>query len=334
MASIHKTSHNTYRVSYRDNDGNQHAPTFPTREEAVKFSKLVEAKKVQGELEGLKLSKQPLSHFYQQWIEALDRSPSTIRDYRSCYRRHVEKPLGSRPVGSISEFDVRVFLNRLPIAPESRRGVLKVLRGVLTHAEVSGALRRDPTRSIQVPVPRSRAWTTLTPAQIHELATLCGKKNGGPYDTAVLLAAGTGLRANELWDLTSKDVSNGWLRPAISKTKTGQDRPIPIPPGLILPDRDGYLFRNTFGYRVNHRTFMIKVFRPACKKLKLESLRFHDLRHTYATLMVQNGVNPKLLQQRLGHASFATTMDVYGHLFPGELTDADKALGSLIRPCS
>jgi integrase len=53
------------------------------------------------------------------------------------------------------------------------------------------------------------------------------------------------------------------------------------------------------------------------KKAGLEGIRMHDLRHTHATLMMKQGVNPKIVQERLGHSSFAVTMDVYSHVVPG-----------------
>jgi integrase len=59
------------------------------------------------------------------------------------------------------------------------------------------------------------------------------------------------------------------------------------------------------------------VFKPAVRRSlpeHLHSLRFHDLRHTMASLLIAQGVHPKAIQERLGHSSIATTMDIYGHL--------------------
>ena len=62
---------------------------------------------------------------------------------------------------------------------------------------------------------------------------------------------------------------------------------------------------------VNH------AFIRILKKVGLEGIRMHDLRHTHATLMMKQGVNPKIVQERLGHSSFAVTMDIYSHVAPG-----------------
>ena len=62
---------------------------------------------------------------------------------------------------------------------------------------------------------------------------------------------------------------------------------------------------------VNHA--FIRIMRKA----GLSGIRMHDLRHTHATLMMKQGVNPKIVQERLGHSSFAVTMDIYSHVVPG-----------------
>lgn len=62
------------------------------------------------------------------------------------------------------------------------------------------------------------------------------------------------------------------------------------------------------------------TFIPARRRAGLsDRFRFHDLRHTAASLMIQAGYPPKMLQETLGHASIATTLDLYGHLYPGEM---------------
>ena len=79
---------------------------------------------------------------------------------------------------------------------------------------------------------------------------------------------------------------------------------------------------------------MARIFRPAVRRAELAPLRFHDLRHTYAALMVAADAHPKLLQAQLGHSSINVTLNTYGHLFPGAFTDVGDALDLLVRPGS
>ncbi len=76
---------------------------------------------------------------------------------------------------------------------------------------------------------------------------------------------------------------------------------------LIFTDVDGVPFKWMSIYR---------VFKSSLEKLEIKGVRFHDLRHTHASLMLKQNVNPKIIQERLGHGSIMITMDTYGHLMP------------------
>jgi integrase len=61
-----------------------------------------------------------------------------------------------------------------------------------------------------------------------------------------------------------------------------------------------------------------KAFRACLIAADLRQVRFHDLRHTFASLLIQQGANPKYIQQELGHGSISITLDIYSHLFQGD----------------
>jgi integrase len=98
---------------------------------------------------------------------------------------------------------------------------------------------------------------------------------------------------------------------------------VPNELGLVFPTRGGSVWRKD--------NFMARVFRPAARRTKLAPLRFHDLRHTYAALMVAAGAHPKLLQAQLGHTSINVTLNTYGHLFPDAFADVGPTLDRLVR---
>lgn len=66
------------------------------------------------------------------------------------------------------------------------------------------------------------------------------------------------------------------------------------------------------------------------EKAKLPKITFHDLRHTYATLLLENGVNIKIISERLGHSRVAITLDIYSHVSENMQIEAVKAMDSLI----
>ena len=65
-------------------------------------------------------------------------------------------------------------------------------------------------------------------------------------------------------------------------------------------------------------------FKKIVRKLGLGDVRFHDLRHTHATVLAKQGVHPKVVQERLGHSKISTTMDLYSHVMPSMQKDAVK----------
>ena len=77
---------------------------------------------------------------------------------------------------------------------------------------------------------------------------------------------------------------------------------------------------------------MARIYRPAVRRAGLAPLRFHDLRHTYAALMVAAGSHPKLLQAQMGHASITVTLDLFGHLYPEMAAPIAAALDRLVHP--
>ena len=78
------------------------------------------------------------------------------------------------------------------------------------------------------------------------------------------------------------------------------------------------VFVSRTGDVYRHSNFYKRVFKPTVQAVGREGFRFHDLRHTYATLLISQGAHPRVVMDRLGHSSIQITMNTYGHLFPSE----------------
>src|SRR3712207_1856645 len=98
-----------------------------------------------------------------------------------------------------------------------------------------------------------------------------------------------------------------------------------------LPEDHGLVFATKTGTPINPSNLRQRSFAPLLKKAGLPHIRFHDLRHTCATLLPGRGVHPKFVQELLGHASVAITLDTYSHMLPGmgdqTATAMEDALG-------
>ncbi len=171
-----------------------------------------------------------------------------------------------------------------------------------------------------------------------------------PYGNLIRFACLSGLRQGELFALRDRalDLARGLVlieagaregRIVSTKTTAGKRQVrlsaeavrvlreqllarVPNELGLVFPTPGGSVWRKD--------NFMARIFRPAARRAHLAPLRFHDLRHTYAALMVAAGAHPKLLQAQLGHTSINVTLNTYGHLFPDAFADVGPALDRLV----
>ena len=79
----------------------------------------------------------------------------------------------------------------------------------------------------------------------------------------------------------------------------------------------GLVFPNTLGGYADYTNLVPRHFKPLLRRAGLPDIRFHDLRHTCATLLLTKGVHPKIVSEMLGHSSVSITLDVYSHVIPG-----------------
>ncbi|MHB8264123.1 MAG: tyrosine-type recombinase/integrase, partial [Acidimicrobiales bacterium] len=131
---------------------------------------------------------------------------------------------------------------------------------------------------------------------------------------------------------------------AFGETKTYHQRRVSLPKSLMeqivehldtIPDDPQQLvFTSPTGKPLRHAWFYKFHFKPATVRVGIPDLRFHDLRHTCASLLIAQGVHPRVIQSRLGHSSITVTMDIYGHLFPSLDEGASNLLDTAIQKVS
>jgi integrase len=214
-----------------------------------------------------------------------------------------------------------------------------VLFAVLEAAIQAGALLRNPAAGVRAPRSRRREMQFLSAADVERLAEAIAP----PYGLLVRFATYTGLRAGELAALRVRrlDLLRGTVRVVesasevggrliLGSTKTYAERTVRLPRFLREDlaaylagrpcDHDGFVFTAPKGGPLRHNNFYQRSFCPALTRAGLPAqVRFHDLRHTCAALLIAQGAHPKAIQAHLGHSSIQVTMDRYGYLFPDAL---------------
>jgi integrase len=271
------------------------------------------------------------SDFLDGWLERFQQRvrPSTYTRGVQALRTVVE--LGRWRVHEIRAGDVEdriAFVGRR--APRQAAIALQLLKQVLRSAEERGH-RVDPAIfGLRPPRHEEREPRFLSWPEVERLASYCTEGR------LVVFAALSGLRQGEVFALrrSAIDLPNRIVRVegsgragTITKTKTGRKRAVELtaaaaellaeqiasgdggPLDLVFPSPTGAMWRKD--------NFMARVFRPAVRRAELEGLTFHDLRHTYASLMVASGASPHVIAEQLGHRDARLVLQRYGHLYPG-----------------
>jgi integrase len=336
-----------WRARYRDAEGRQRSRSFARKPDAVRFLTLVQADLLRGSYIDPGRSRTPLSDYAGIWLESWSVRPTTRRTYDSHLRTWILPALGGRSLASITPTDVRVLLRQLTehLAPSTSRHVHGLLSTILRSAVEDGYLARNPAaRTGPRRTPRPLV-APLTVGQVQALIDATPER----FRVVVLLGAGCGLRIGEALGLRvgEVDLEAGVLRVsaqlqalpgqplALRPPKTYSSiRTLPLPetvaaavaehlrrwPPAASDAQDALLVRTVTGRPVWPRTFHSRIWRTATTGAGLPGVRFHQLRHFYASALIRAGESVKTVQAALGHASAVETLHVYVGLWP----DNDK----------
>ena len=252
-----------------------------------------------------------------RYIESKDSvlSPSTIRGYRRIQRNEL-KPLNDCAVGDLTQERVQRWVNTL--SKEKSAKTVRNAHGLLTA--VMAEYRPEMTFRTTLPQKDAKEIRIPSEEEIRKILAGCA---GTKLELPVLLAMWLGLRMSEIRGLKKSDIKNGRIHicraivdgedgPAVKKTKTvSGDRWIKLPKkieSLIneIPDTQEYLVPMTGG------AIYLRFYRM-CERIGVEHYRFHDLRHTAASVSVVVGVPTKYSQKRMGHSTDNMLRTVYEH---------------------
>jgi len=247
--------------------------------------------------------------------------PNTIKTYTSLYRKHIKARDYCPDWIKWDEESTQIML-----AEWDRRGLGRSTKITLTrllarYVKFNGGPDIETAKFIRG-LERSeqqREVTTLTPAESSSLMKRA-KKAKPEFYPVLLLALHAGLRREEIFGLRCKDVDvlNGKIMVSHSyngPTKSGKSRVVPMSAALAeaLMDARNLLLRGQ-DEKVFEQFDPNPVLRGLCRKEGIAPIRFHDLRHTFASLALTNGVNPKQVSAWLGHSSAVTTLAIYWNL--------------------
>ncbi len=343
MASIrrHPNATTRWQVRYRDPTGRQRTKNFAKRSDAEKYANLVEADKLRGNWTDPALGKMTYSEWSRQYeASRLGLRPSTRARDDSCLRNLILPTFGETKLSAIQPINVRQWIATLvenSYAPATVRKAAQLFRASLDAAVREGLVHRSPALHIELPRIEQRELRVLTPEEIDRVAAASPPR----YRVLALTAGYTGLRFGELAGLKESRINllerslqvthnladvSGVVTIGPVKTPASRRR-ISLPAFLCdqlgshlgsFRNESGFVFTSPTGSPLRRTNYRRRVWIPTIEAAFGDhAVRFHDLRHSHAAMLIAEGVHPKVLQERLGHSSIKTTLDTYGHLYEG-----------------
>lgn len=313
-----------------------------------------------------------LSAYAATWLDsyAPHLKPRTVELYRYLLKKHLEPALGALPLKEITRERARTLFAAKIAAGLSRASVLQVLgllRAILNHAIEDGWITSNPA----VRLGRFYRGTTeaeaapkvepFTAGELAHLIATCDAETPA-WSAFLRTAAWTGLRQGEVLGLQWGDVdlAGGFLhvRRTIAyrkgqllagSPKSGKARKVDLAAPLadvlnarrlvaeadaLVADREiiPWLFTNAAGQPHDAMNVLHRWWGPLLEAAGVGHRRFHDLRHTFASLLIGAGESLAYVRDQLGHSSIKVTVDLYGHLVPGANRGAVDRLAASTAP--
>jgi integrase len=338
----------SWRARYHGPDGRERNKTFRRKADAERW--LVQQRSLIAQDDWIDPARGRITfgEYVLAWLDSrTDLKPKTRHQYNSLLTLHILPTWRTVPLAKVTYEGLTQWVARLSLGglgPSGVRQSVFVMSAALDDAVRGGRIRANPARGLGLPRTQRRDYVFLTHEQLHRLAA-----EAVPWRVFVLLLGYTGLRWGEATALRVCDIdlvrrrldvhrafSDVGGRVVLGTPKSHQARTVPVPRFLareiaaVIAGKgaDDLAFTMPGGTVLRLSNWRLATFTPARTRAGLSGrFRIHDLRHTAASLMIQAGYPPKMLQEIMGHASITTTLDLYGHLYPGDMDRYADRLG-------
>lgn len=357
MASIDKRPDGRYRARWREYPGGpQRTKSFARKVDAERWLVKVQHDLLSGTYVAPEAGRVTVEEYYRTWVARMAPTwrPATLAAVTNSFEKHLLPVLGGRPLPSVRKADVEALCVALPLAPSTVAVTAQHLGTMFRAAVDDGLVVRSPATRLRLP--RSTAGKAQ-PVPL-DVVDAIGAALPAWMAVVVPLSLGAGLRQGEVSGLTVDRVN--FLRrtlhvdrqlvdrnvdgPVLAPPKTASsNRTVPLPQFVVealsahlaaSPAPAGALvLRGPGGGPVGSGQFG-HYWRRACRAAGATGLRYHDLRHTFASTLLSRGVSVKAVADWLGHASPVITLSTYAHLMPADEDVARRVLDEALAPAA
>jgi len=335
------------------------------KRKASDAAKQIEAKLVLGDFGLLEApaSKKPTFEEYANiWLEDYIRPlrrQSTYERYGDMLKRHVFPTFGKIPIDEIKRSEIRNLILKKSKDGLSRSMIClirDVMSGTMGYAVEDELIPGNPVSGIlkRLKLERDKRITVepMNEQEVELFLKTCFR-HFNEYSEFFLCAYRTGMRLGELlglkwgdidWNQKFIRVERSYKRGQFNKTKTGKVRRVDMSDQLtaslrqLLTNRKKEALREGLGEPVEYifhrnqkpieQNFIRRVFKRILLKAGIREMRLHDIRHTFASILLSRGESPVYVKEQLGHSSIQMTVDIYGHLIPSSNRGAVNQLDS------
>lgn len=335
---------------------------FKTKRDAEKALALVEAEVYKGTYfeTSSTLFRDHLNDWYRSKKNSI--SVQTANTYEAYLRNRIIPYLGHVQMSQLTPILLQNYVNELKeegLASSSIKKVYNIIKGALDYAVNMELLPSNPIKKLQLPKDRKKEMTVW---EVPEIKSFEKRASLDRLYPAFYLAITTGMRRGEILGLRWKDVDleKGMLYVRQTLSKDGKQflkgakseasiRSIKLSNDTIVLLRkqkmvvakeklrcgadyvdNDLIICTAKGTPINPENLK-RTFQRLIKEANVPSIRFHDLRHTHATMLLASGINAKVISERLGHSNIKTTLDIYSHVLPSMQEEAANQIDTLLR---
>lgn len=278
---------------------------------------------------------------------------STCADYKGYLANHIKPFFKNNKLSDITKTTIENFIRSKSddnVSGATLNHLLVFLKAVFQKMFNDDIISRNPMTKIKKLTVVSKKFEVLDSKEVDILINTA-HKHFPEYYPLIFTALATGMRQGELFALQWKKIDwfnrtilidSNYTKYHLTSPKSNKSRVIDMTEGLVqvlqewkancpTSDKD-LVFPNAAGNYHNPANLNRRVFQPLIEKAGIKKIRFHDLRHTYTSLLIAENKQPSYIQSQLGHSTINMTMDTYGHILPTVREQCVNALDSILKP--
>lgn len=338
-----------YTTGYDPGTGKQIQKTITGKTQREVSKKLKEATAALDAGTYIAPSKMTVGEWLDIWEKEylLGVKPSTLYSYKAVIRNHLKPKLGAIKLEALSPHEIQTFYNELTqsLSAKTVKNIHGIFHKALQKAVLNGYIRFNPAANCELPQRIKKEIQPLDEAQIKAFLKAIKESQ---YEDLYIVTLFTGMREGEvcglMWDCVDMKAGTMTINKQLQyirsskgqyrmvPTKNSKGRTITLPPFVIsvlrrvqkkqLENRlhygecwedSGFVFTDDLGQHLKPQN-VYREYKRIVAAIGCPNARFHDLRHSYAVAAIRSGDDIKTVQENLGHATAAFTLDVYGHV--------------------